>query len=57
MTQQQVMRAYRELWKRVTAGDGYQPFGHDERTMMITHPGFFVARDRLKREFERNTDN
>ena len=48
MTQAQAERAYRKLWRAITAGDGYQPFGYDTVTMRITHPGFFPARDRLR---------
>jgi hypothetical protein len=48
MTKTQVYRWYRKLWDHITRGDGYQPFGYDERTMRIVHPGFFPARQRLR---------
>jgi hypothetical protein len=48
MSRKQVERAYRKLWDRMTLDDGYQPFGYDEPTLRITHPGFFPARDRLR---------
>ena len=47
MTKEQILRAYRTLWRKVTEGDGYQPWGYDVPTMRITHPGFFPAKDRL----------
>ena len=47
MTRKQVERAYGKLWDKMTEGDGYQPFGHDIRTLNMTHPGFVEARDRL----------
>ena len=51
MTRKQALRAYRKLWESVTRYDGYQPFGYDNRTLAITCPGFFPARDRLRAAF------
>jgi hypothetical protein len=50
MTLKQIERAYRKLWKHITEGDGYQPFGYDAPTLRMTHPGFFSSRERLQRE-------
>lgn len=48
MTKQQIHRAYRKLWNKVTEGSGYQPFGFDKPTMQICFPGFFPAVKRLE---------
>ena len=48
MTKVQVERWYRKLWNAMTKGDGYQPWGYDLPTLRMTHPGFLVARARLK---------
>lgn len=53
MTRAQVERAYRQLWERITRGDGYQPFGYDRATMAMTHPGFFPAVARLRAEWRK----
>jgi hypothetical protein len=47
-TKNQIYRAYRKLWESVTAFDGYQPWGYDERTLALTKPGFMAARKRLQ---------
>ena len=53
MTKKQIERAYNRLWKKVTFGDGYQPYGYDTPTMNITHPGFTPAVNRLKESYKK----
>lgn len=36
----QLSRLYNRTWERMTAGDGYQPFGYDWPTVYAVHPGF-----------------
>ena len=48
MTRKQIERAYRKLWQHMTDGDGYQPYGYDEHTLAITHPGLLPARTLLR---------
>ena len=41
LTATQIVRLWDTTWKRMTKGDGYQPFGYDWITLKITHPGFY----------------
>lgn len=36
----QLQRLYRIAYARMSAGDGYQPFGYDWRTLWMTKPGW-----------------
>lgn len=36
-------RLYNKMFRRMSRGDGYQPFGYDMPTMWSTHPGWAVA--------------
>jgi len=47
MTKTQVYRWYCDLWRRMTEGDGYQPWGYDMVTLKITCPGYVKAMYRL----------
>lgn len=41
------------VWDRMTAGDGYQPFGYDRRTLAITCPGWLAILDSVNSELNR----
>lgn len=43
MNATQLERLYRNAHQRMSAGDGYQPWGHDWVTMRITKPGWYVT--------------
>jgi hypothetical protein len=38
------------IWKKMTDGDGYQPFGYDSRTMRICHPIDWQAYQMIERK-------
>jgi len=48
MRKVQIYRWYQDLWRRMTEGDGYQPWGYDMVTLKITKPGYVRAMYRLK---------
>ena len=48
MNKKQILRAYRKMWKRMTATHGYQPWGYDLRPLNLTEPAFMAARKRLQ---------
>jgi hypothetical protein len=50
LTDAQLGRAYRRLWTKHTAGDGYQPFGYDRPTLALTKPNFLAAIDEFRAE-------
>lgn len=46
LTTTQLERLYDKAYRRMSAGDGYQPFGYDWVTLRITKPGWYrVLRD------------
>ena len=49
MTQAQYDRLRRNVWERMTWGDGYQPWGYDWPTLRLTKPGWVGALARLDR--------
>lgn len=53
MNDRQLLRLERKCWERMTAGDGYQPFGYDERTLRIAKPRWLdtltTIRDELRK--------
>lgn len=38
LTDRELQRLKDRIWEDMTAGDGYQAFGYDARTMRINHP-------------------
>lgn len=53
LTNTQLVRLYHELWHRMTRGDGYQPFGYDRVTLLLTKSGWMSAIDAVKAEWFR----
>lgn len=43
MNATQLERLYRNAHRRMSAGDGYQMFGHDWPTMRLTKPGWYIT--------------
>lgn len=53
LTDTQLVRLHRRAWDRMTAGDGYQPFGYDAHTLWITSPGWMEVIAACKTEATR----
>lgn len=43
LTNSQLDRLVSNVWHRMTAGDGYQPFGWDAISLRLTKPGWWEA--------------
>lgn len=41
LTPVQSARLYNKAFKRMSRGDGYQPFGYDSITLRLTRPAWF----------------
>jgi len=50
-TPRQLERLAAEVWRRMTAGDGYQQFGYDRPTLAMTHPRWLVIIDAMERVY------
>lgn len=48
-----LFRLYHRVWARMTAGDGYQPFGYDLITLELTRPGWLAVLWAISTEFDR----
>jgi hypothetical protein len=48
-----LVRLYRRAWERMTAGDGYQPYGYDRPTLAATVPGWLAVLDAIRAEASR----
>lgn len=53
MTTKQLDRLHANIWRRMTAGDGYQPFGYDARTLKLTKPTWYALCLQLHAEYKR----
>jgi hypothetical protein len=53
LTDDQLVRLFWRAWRRMTEGDGYQPFGYDWRTLRITKPSWFPVIRTLQDELEK----
>ena len=47
-TRTQIVRFWNRLFRKVTEGYGYQPYGYDWPTMKAAHPGLWPAYLRLQ---------
>lgn len=43
LTLTQLERLYRNAYTRMSAGDGYQPYGYDWITLRLTRPGWHAT--------------
>lgn len=53
LTDKQLIRLFCRVWQRMTAGDGYQPFGYDAVTLWATNPGWMAIIAEIKAEAKR----
>ena len=53
MTDTQLATMQHKVWKKMTGGDGYQPFGYDSRTMNICHPVDFPVYREITEELRK----
>lgn len=50
LTNHELRRMEARVWKEMTAGDGYQPFGYDRPTLQATCPEHLEALDYIRAE-------
>ena len=53
LTTAALARLNRRAWDRMTAGDGYQPYGYDRPTLAITRPGWLALIEAIRAEYWR----
>lgn len=53
MTNTQLINMQHKVWKKMTGGDGYQPFGYDSRTMNICHPVDYPVYQEITEELKK----
>lgn len=55
LTDKQLTRLNRQVWKRMTQYDGYQPFGYDAITLRLTKPEWCNALDTITNAYRVKT--
>jgi len=50
LTDTQLVNLENKVWRKMTAGNGYQPFGYDRPTLSLTNPEELATLDAIRKE-------